>query len=207
MPKPSNSVLSPRMPRKVAFKVPDIQSFSGNWEERKRAIYVLAFLLTHSEVQARRASGLCIKTHKRIIQRFIERGHAFDAERSGRPVVYTVAIMERAYELLTNINTGFVTGQELKGLLISEGLLAPDSDRHAFMVHLRKYIEGQGHRLITNSVKTTFFQTLTDIVERLKYARMWEEQLKTPGALENIIFVDEVTLEEHPHPKGGARKD
>ena len=190
------------MPRNHNLKIPAIRSFSGNTEERKRAIYLLTFLISRSEAMAREASGLCRKTHQRIITRFIERGHAFDAERSGRPVVYTEAIMERAYELLTNIDTGLVTGQELKGMLINEGLLAPDADRHAFMEHLRKYILSQGHRLITNSVKTTFFLTLTDIVDRLKYARMWEERLKAPGALDSVIFVDEVTLEEHPHPKG-----
>jgi hypothetical protein len=110
--------------------------------------------------------------------------------------------MERAYEVLTNVNLGLVSGQELRGLLIAEGLLAPDADRHAFMEHLRQYIKSQGHRLITNSVKTTFFLTLTDVVDRLKYARMWDERLKSPGALGSIIFVDEVTYEEHPHPKG-----
>ena len=162
----------------------------------------MAILMTLKPFQARAASGLSRMAHQRIINSFIARGHAFDAERSGRPLIYTDAIMERAYELLTTADTGLVTGQDLKELLVHEGLLSPESDRNAFMCHLRKYIQSQGHRLITNSVKTTFFLTLSDITDRLKYARMWEERLKTRAALDSVIFVDEVTLEEYPHPKG-----
>ena len=186
----------------MPVRQPTVESFSGSAEELKRAKHVLAFLLTGSKPAAMKASGLSRDAHSRIIKMFIEHGHAFDRERPGRPTVYADAIMEKAYEKLTDIDSGLLTGRQLQSMLVSEGLLAPASSIKAFILHLHQYISGQGTRLITNSVKTTFFITLTDVVERLKYARMMDERLKTIHGLDALVFVDEVRLEESPHPKG-----
>ena len=194
--------MKPKTPQTKPVELPTVKSFCGNAEELKRAKYVLNFLQTGSKPAAEKASGYSRNAHNRIIIGFIERGHAFDKERPGRPTVYADAIMERAYEKLTDIESGLLSGRELQTMLVSEGLLTPASSIKAFMLHLHQYIMSQGHRLITNSVKTTFFITLTDVVDRLKYARMMAERLKDIKALDPLIFVDEVTLEECPHPKG-----
>jgi hypothetical protein len=85
---------------------------------------------------------------------------------------------------------------------VHEGALHPTLDVAVFLKRLREYISRRGHRLITNSVKTTFFISLTDKAERLKYANDILEQLKKERSLESLIFVDEVTYEPSPHPKG-----
>jgi hypothetical protein len=57
--------------------VTKVKAFKGTPTELARATYILVFLQTSSESEAQKASGLCGKTHSRIIERFIERGHAF----------------------------------------------------------------------------------------------------------------------------------
>ena len=190
------------MPKSGSGLFATVAAFAGNSEELKRAKYILAFLQMGSASEARRASGLSRNAHDRIVKMFSQRGHAFDKERPGRPHVYTDAIMEAAYEKLTDSESGLLSGRQLKTLLVNEGVISEASSHAPFMKRLRAYIMGQGHRLITNSVKTTFFITLTDVVDRLKYCRKMSALLEDSGALHGITFVDEVTLEESPHPKG-----
>jgi len=84
-----------------------IKGFDGNSTELKRAKYILNFLQTKSVSEACRASGLSSKAHARIISMFMERGNAYDGQRPGRPVVYTDAIMEAAYSMLVDKDSGF----------------------------------------------------------------------------------------------------
>lgn len=133
---------------------------------------------------------------------FIEKGHAFDSERPGRPTVYSADVMEAAYVMLINNEEGHLNGKQLQQKLVSGGILHSSSDVAVFLQHLRQYVKGQGRRLITNSVKTTFFITMTDMAERVKYACAMLVRLRTSTCLDSLFFVDEVTLEESPHPKG-----
>ena len=185
--------------------LPTVKAFDGTPSELKRATYILTFLRTRSVAEACKASGLSVKAHDRIIRMFVARGSAYDGERPGRPLVYTNAIMEAAYDTLIDKDSGHLTGRQLKKALVDAGLLGPTSDDKVFMRHLRQYIISQGHRLITNSVKTTFFLKLSDVVDRYKYANEMTQVLKT-RELASLVFVDEVTLEESPHPKGSRGK-
>ena len=170
--------------------------------ELKRAKYLLVLLQTLSPAEARKASCLSAKAHNRLIKMFMEKGDAYDSPRSGRPQVYTPVIMEVAYEVLTGADSGPLTGRKLKARLVAEGVLHETSDEKRFMEHLREYITSQGRRLITNSMQTTFYITRTDVVDRLNYASVMMGLLANPEVLRSLIYVDEVTLEESPHPKG-----
>jgi hypothetical protein len=189
-----------KMP-KSGFKLPQIVQLDGSPAELKRAKYLLAFLLTKSEAQACKCSGLSRKAHARIVHMFIEKGNAADNCRSGRPTLYTADVMDAAYNVLTDPESGLLTGRKLKKRLVAEGILHADSDDHNFLIHLKEHIKSQGRRLITNSVQTTFYITKTDVADRLLYAQKMTDLLKQIS-LEDLVFVDEVTLEESPHPKG-----
>jgi hypothetical protein len=180
-----------------------VSNFDGNKDELARAKYILAFLQTGSRTFAKKASGLSAKAHGRIVKMFIQRGNALDCERRGRPELYTEAIMEAAYEMLVANEEDLVTGRQLQRMLCDEGVLQPSSDVDIFMKHLRQYVEGQGHRLITNSTKTTFFLAISDVGARLKYCKQMLEALHS-SPLSALIFSDETTLEESPHPKGNS---
>jgi hypothetical protein len=183
-----------------------VKSFKGNANELKRAKYILAFLQTGSIAYACKVSGLSAKAHSRIEEMFIQRGHAFDGQRSGRPVVYSDSQMVAAVDLLTGQEEGLLNGKQAHNHLVEAGSLHRTSAVQPFMLHLRKYVKGQGHQLITNSVKTTFFVDHRDMGERVAYAHTMLDILQKKGALDNLIFVDETTLEAVPHPKGMPTK-
>ena len=182
--------------------LPTVESFEGNANELKRAKYILAFLQRGNIGYACKASGLSRKAHTRIMEMFVQRGHAFDGQRSGRPVVYSDSEMESAIDLLVGEENGLLSGRQLHNRLVQSGLLHSTSAIRPFLHHLREYVEGQGHRLITNSVKTTFFITRGDMTARVDYAHTMLNMLKKERTLSNLIFVDETTLEAVPHPKG-----
>lgn len=181
--------------------VTKIDNFEGTQQERQRAIWVLVFLQTGSVSKAGKTSGLKGKAHKRIIQMFKDRGSILEHARSGRPVKYTPTLMETAYDILISNEDKRFTGTQLKRLMIEEGLIDSKSDIGVFMQHLRQYVQSQGHRLITNSTKTTFFLSVGDLTQRLSFAYKLKAQALRQ-TMDMFIFVDETTLEEGPHPKG-----
>jgi hypothetical protein len=183
-----------------------VKSFEGNANELKRAKYILAFLQTGSIAYASKVSGLSRKAHSRIVEMFIQRGHAFDGQRSGRPVVYSDSQMEAAVDLLAGQEEGLLSGTQAHSKLVEAGSLHSTSAVQPFMQHLRKHVKGQGHQLITNSVKTTFSIDQKDMPERVAYARTMLDILEKKGGLNSLIFVDETTLEAVPHPKGRSAK-
>jgi hypothetical protein len=182
-----------------------VKSFEGKTNELKRAKYILAFLQTGSIAYASKVSGLSGKAHSRIVEMFSQRGHALDRHRSGRPVVYSDSQMTSAIDLLAAPEEGLLSGNQAHNKLVSAGSLHSSSAVQPFMQHLRKYVKGQGHQLITNSVKTTFFVHHEDKAERVTYARTMLDNLERKGALGGLIFVDETTLEAVPHPKGTVK--
>jgi hypothetical protein len=179
-----------------------IESFEGNKDEHKRALYILAFLQTGQASFARKVSGLSRMAHQRIVSMIAARGHAFDVERPGRPVTYHPAILEAACNFLVTHQESFLNGSQLRQKLVQEGILHASSKRDIFMQHLRECVMSRGHRLITNSVKTTFFISRSDSAVRLEYAHAMLEMLRNTKSIDNLIFIDETTLEESPHPKG-----
>lgn len=176
-------------------------SFEGSERERKRAIFILAFLQTGSEHKARRASGLSSKALDRIIDSLAEHGDFRERPRSGRPVTYSPVVMEAAYQLLVDWEEGFPTGPALMQKLVEQRMLERIVDVDCLLGHLKHHVRAMGHILIVDSSKTTFFLTVTDVVCRVKFAHLMADELCRHPA-DMVIFVDETTLEESPHPKG-----
>jgi len=56
--------------------------------------------------------------HNRVVMMFIELGLAFHRERQGRSIVYTSAIMEKAYEDLIDIYSCLRTGWKLQSSVL-----------------------------------------------------------------------------------------
>lgn len=179
----------------------DIVNFVGTEQERKRAIYVLVFLQTCDRKLAARESGLSTKCHNRIVAMFRDRGHIFEHERSGRPATYTEAMMEQAFDMLINYDEGYLTGTDLWRKLKEADVLHQESSIDPFMKCFHAYVKHKGLKLITNSMKTIFLLTKDDVRDRYSYAAQLLPRM-TSAQLEMVIFVDETTMEECPHPKG-----
>jgi len=178
-----------------------IEAFEGNANEEKRAVYILVFLQTSSLVKARKAAGLSRFSHSRIINMFRQRGHALDATRSGRPLVYTDSAMESAMTALVS-HRGVMNGPELHQQMIEKGTVHPSADRQRFLSRLRQHVRMKGHQLIANCTKTLFYLSDKDEMDRLAFAEEMRERLRTSTSLKNIWWIDETTIEEDPHPKG-----
>lgn len=95
-----------------------------------------------------------------------------------------------------------LTGVALVNQLIFDGLLHTDTTPQRFCEHLKAFIEAKGHMLITNNTNTTFFLSKGDIRLRVSHSRATLVNLNTRD-MDSLVFADERTLEENPHPKGG----
>ena len=179
----------------------DASNFQGTHDELRRAQYVLAFLQTSSKTCSQKESGLSLKAHTRIIQMLARQGSLSSGPKSGRPLSYTENEMEAAYDLLCNQTEVLLTGVSLLKQLIEDGLLHTDASPQRFLEHLKAFIMRKGHRLITNSTRTTFFLAKGDIKLRLSFAGDMLKDLEK-RKLTSLVFEDEVLLEEGPHPKG-----
>jgi len=176
-------------------------SFEGTDTEHKRAIFTLVFLRTGSESEAMKASGLGSKALGRIIHSLEDHGDLRERPRPGRPVTYNTEVMDTAYQLLVDWEEGYPTGPALMQKLVEEGFLEHTVDVDLLLAHLKHHVRGMGHVLIVDSTKTTFFLTATDVVSRVKFAHSMAEELRRHPA-DMVIYVDETTVEESPHPKG-----
>jgi transposase len=178
-----------------------IESFEGNENERKRAVYTLVFLQTGNMKRALKESKLSRAAHMRIVDMYKQRGHALDAERSGRPAVYTESVMKSAMAVLTT-NKGTMNGPELHQQVMQKGILHSTSNRQRFLSSLRQHVRNEGHQLLANCTKTVFYISKEDEQERLTYATHLHSLLNISLSLNQLWFIDEVTIEEDPHPKG-----
>ena len=109
--------------------------------------------------------------------------------------------MEAAYNAWVKQKYGKLNGVELLKQLHEEGLVHETAEPKRFLQHLTAHIRSKGQKLITNCTKTTFFLSEADARARVLYSKEWLERLNTMS-LENVVFADEVCLEESPHPKG-----
>jgi hypothetical protein len=166
-----------------------------------RVKWLVAYLQTHDRAYACRVSGLSRNAHVRILDMLCRNGHLEDSGRSGHPPVYTKAMMEAAYVKVVNDNTGKLTGKSLVQLLKREGRLHLTADVRRFIRHLKTHIKAKGQKLLTNYRRTTFYLSKRDEGMRLAHAH-YMMRLLDAGYLDNMVFEDEVILEESPHPKG-----
>lgn len=186
---------------KHAKLVTKVKEFDGSQTELARATFLLVYLQTGSTSLAAKHSGLQPRELKKIIELLAAHGSLSDSPRSGRPIVYTPDKMDIAFQLLVDNDEGSMTGQDLMGKLVDQGVLPHNADVDTFLHHFRQHVEANGHKLILNSTKTIFYIAVNDVVQRVHYAQHMMDALKTQP-LDMIIFVDETTLEESPHPKG-----
>jgi hypothetical protein len=169
--------------------------------ESRRAIYLATYLKTHSRQEARKASGLSRHAHGRILKMLETQRSISDAPRSGRPSLYSKAVMDKAVQILVENEEQLLTGHMLLDIMISLGQLPMTADIDTFMHHLRDHVISIGHKLVVNSTRTIFMLTATDVITRLQFAANMLAELEH-GHSRMLIFIDETTLEEAPHPKG-----
>jgi hypothetical protein len=169
----------------------------------RRAKYIAAFMQTSDKKIAHEESGLSPNAHLRIIKSICRYGNLSDGPRSGRPLVYTDPMMKAAFNRVATDDTAKLTGKKLVMELKNKGVLHQSANLRRFLPHLSLYVEKKGYNMISNYRRTTFFLNASDKVTRLAYARHMLDLLNSgKSTLSHLVFSDEVTLEEAPHPKG-----
>lgn len=176
---------------------------SHNYEE-KLVQYVIAYLTTADEQAAQRASGLGATAREICIKRLKAHGTLAAMPSTGHPLKYTPEVCQLAIQILEEHDGEQLTLTRLLELLVDAGVVQPPTDRDNFSRHLRAYVHTQGRYIDTTSIHTIFLLARTDCMPRVDFSTAAQELLKD-RQLEDIVFVDETTWEEAPHPKGTRR--
>jgi len=141
-----------------------------------------------------------VRAFKTGVKRMWDTGALDSAPRKRATTVYTNEVMQAAYDLV-RFSGELLNFKDLFILVRSEGYLEDCGNLACFRAAFKAYCEGRGEPLTVNSTRTTFYLATNDYPIRAAYAKSMLELLKT-RPLKRLIFVDEVTLEECPHPKG-----
>jgi hypothetical protein len=136
-----------------------------------------------------------------ILERLRARGTVAAAHSPGRPRKFNEDVCAMALKLLEKHDGQQLTLIGLLSLLVDEGYLDAGANRDAFSRRLRQHVKEQGMYMNTTSTSTVFLLAEQDKAERVKFCKDALQLLNTTS-LDDIVFVDETTVEECPHPKG-----
>jgi hypothetical protein len=189
------------MPSSAPRVITRIKNFQGTAAEHKRAVFALVFLQTRSVVKAARAAHSKPSLLKSIIGAIVDHGDIRERPRSGRPLSYTDEVLEEACRILADKEQCFLTGTTLMKVLVERGIWPKEVNVDLLLKHLKEYCRRTSRVLVVNSTKALFFLKDADAVARVSYATSLLQELEDQQ-LDNVIFVDETTHEESPHPKG-----
>lgn len=176
-----------------------IKSFDGNNRERARAEYVLAYLTTGDKKKAEEASGFPACRHQRIVDMWRERASIRDKPMQQPARKLPPLVLQQAFQRLKTSSEIF-NGPEYFSKLQEEGVIPQGCDKKWFFEKLKKHIASKGCTLQMSSTKSVFYLSEGDMQTRLKYCKGMLSQL-IRDSLDHLMFADETTLEDAPHPK------
>jgi hypothetical protein len=170
-------------------------------QEEQRLVYAIDYLQHSDKKSAAKVSGLnSPNAHKRVLDHLKQYGRFGEATHVRERSKFTNAVMQAAVDILTETSSGYMNTHELLCELDAQGILSKDSDHAHFRAALRDYLQTLGLWLSVGH-QTIFRITDTTAEERLAFVK--EYRPKVEGwKLENVVIVDETTIEESPHPKG-----
>ena len=172
----------------------------------RRAAYLAAMMDTGDKRRSCKLAGLGPHAPARIRKLIKETGGIEDRPRSGRPTVYTHAVLAKCYDVLLkeeplckwNTTTFF---QHLK----SKGLLHENAKGRCFFKKLVEWGRGRNLKIQLGATREEFGLLAADEIKRVEFAKsLLEEFNKEPRM--RAIFIDEICLEFGAHPKSGNRR-
>lgn len=149
---------------------------------------------------ALKKSGLKRAAFFEGLRRMHDTGSLDSTPRKSAPTVYTPEVMKDAYELLVT-SASMLNFLDLFWALKGEGHLQEVGCIDRFRQAFTQYCKSVGTPLTVNSTQMTFYLAPKDYPERAAYATMMLNYLRK-SSLEDLLWVDEVTVEEVAHPKG-----
>jgi hypothetical protein len=170
-------------------------------QQAGRIQYVIRFLKKHAQ-----RAGPQSQYHRRLIAHLMKCGSFAEAPHHRAPDKFTDAVMAKAQETLLGKADGTFATPDLVAALENKGVLQPPTNHHNFLSHFKVYLSAQDLTLTVGDTSTIFRITERTAKERLDWAKHMCILMKNPGMLQRIVFADETTWEESPHPKGRCCK-
>jgi hypothetical protein len=170
-------------------------------QQQQRLIYTIDYLEHASSEQAAAASGMrSHHAHKRTIEHLKKYGTFAEAAHERPRTKFTPDVMQQAVDILTELNSGYMNTQELLRVMHDDHILAAPTNPAHFRQALQEYLNERNMCLLVG--RTAIFRiTDKNAQERLAFVERYIPQLPKWG-LDNVVIVDETTVEESPHPKG-----
>ena len=171
-----------------------------------RRDYLLLRLEGKPEATAKRALGITGRQFEDHLRASLERDASLaDAPRSGRPPLYTAAILADCLDWFDQHGFQQLTKAELVGKLKQLGILPEDATVRGFHHAFQEYLLGQGFELKWGQRSLTFALSSQHVAGRYEWCLKYQDIL-TSENLGDYWFCDEVVIEESGHPKGAWRR-
>jgi transposase len=167
---------------------------------RERRRHMILSHLAHGKTieQVAKLTGVHERTVQSTIKLFDETASVKDRLMKAPKRKFTKEVMDEAMRLLKKRH--MLTTSYLFELMKEEGHLKAGDSQKGFIAALHRHVKSMGLKMFTQSTKSLHWISEKDKQIRLAYCYSMLEELKK-GILERMIFSDEVTMEESPHPK------
>lgn len=172
-------------------------------QEAKRLKFTLGYLATGSDAAAAEFSGLSPQhTRARLVDHLAKHGSFSEAPHPRESPKFTPQVLEEAKHYMVDAGDVRYTCGDVIAHLVEDGLLDLPVNHTNFLRRFGEYLAGQGYTLVVNSRSMIFEITPEAARQRAATAQQFLQELGSDYQLEDIIFEDETTFEEGPHPKG-----
>lgn len=172
-------------------------------QEAKRLKFTIGYLATGSDAAAAEFSGLSKQhTRVRLVDYLARHGSFSEAPHPRASPKFTPQVLEEAKDYMVAADDVRYTCGQVIAHLVDDGLLDLPVNHTNFLRRFKEYLAGQGCTLVVNSTSMVFEITPDAARQRAAVAEQFLQELGSDYQLEDIIFEDETTFEEGPHPKG-----
>lgn len=167
-----------------------------------RRDYLLLLLDGVKDKEARKQLGIKGKDFVKNLRAALERDCSLaDAPRTGRPLLYTVDILNDALDWFDQNSWRHLNKQEFFDEVLAVGILPNEATLDGFYPTFKEHLHEQGLHLRWAQRNLTFALTTRHELLREQWCDEHEDTF-TEQKLDEFWFCDEIVVEEGGHPKG-----
>ena len=175
-------------------------------QHRRRLLYITNFLNIGDAKAAAKFSGLTGQhARERLVQHLEKYGTLEEAPHPSPPSKFTPFVLDAATDYVVDNEDMPIGTTEVVRYLKGAHYLEPPTNNHNFLVHWREWLAEEGLTLTVGTSAMIFKIEPEHMQERMEWAQQMSREFGSVAKLEDVIFEDETTFEESPHPNGTAR--
>lgn len=176
-------------------------------QHRRRLLYIISYLKNGDAKAAAKDSGLKGQHARERLAKHLETyGTLEESPHPSPPTKFTPIVLEAATDYVVENDDRPIGTTEIVRYLEGAHYLEPPTNNHNFLQHWREWLAEQGLTLTVGTSAMIFKIDPENMKKRMKWAQQMSRELGSVLKLEDMIFEDETSFEESPHPKGTARK-